>query len=113
MKNIHETTEALDFLFDLSDAIVGSLEDGKITILDAPKFLKPARSAGSGIGGIENIPKELDKITDEDWSSLAAHVAERFDIKNDQLETKIEEILKRTGLLAISIKELYALKKAS
>jgi hypothetical protein len=107
-----ETREALDFLFDLTDAIIKSLEDGKVNLLDAPKFLKPFKSASSGISGINIIPKEIVDMDDDEWEEIAAHVAERFDLKDDNIEKDIELILKRAGQLAISIKNLYDKEKA-
>jgi hypothetical protein len=102
-----ETKEALDFLFDLTDAIIKSLEDGKVNLLDAPKFLKPFKSASSGISGINIIPKEIIDMDDQEWDELAKHVAERFDLKNDNIEADIENILKRAGQLALAIKNIY------
>ncbi len=107
-----QTKEALSFLFDLSDAIRSSLAgDGKITISDAPKFLTPIRSAGKGIGGIQEVPKEISDLTEDELKDLTAFVSERFDIPNETLENKVENCLKYAGLLALSIKELYDLKK--
>lgn len=105
---IKETKEALTFLFDLSDAIRGSFEgDGKITISDAPKFLAAIRSAGKGIGGIQDVPAELKNMTEEEWQEVVAFVAERLNIPNKNLEVKVENCLKYAGLLTLSIKELY------
>jgi hypothetical protein len=105
--NTKETKEALDFLFDLTDAIMDSLSDGKVSIMDAPKFLKPFRTAGAGITGIQIIPKEIVDMDEDEWDDLAKHVAERFDLKNDQIENDIELVLKRAGQLALAIKAIY------
>lgn len=102
-----ETKEALDFLFDLTDAIINSLEDGKVNLLDAPKFLKPIRSAGKGIGSINQVPKEIVDMTSDEWKELSEFVSERFQIENKDLEPKIENILRNAGHLALSIKDLY------
>ena len=109
---IKETKEGLDFLFDIADAVIDSLEgDGKITIRDAPKFLKPMRTAMGGVGGIQDIPKELADLSSAELDELCAHVSKRFDLKDDEIEVRIEDILKLSCALVISIRDLYLLSK--
>lgn len=107
-----ETIEAVDFLFDIADAIVSSTkDDGKITIGDAPKFLKIAIGAPKGIGGIQDVPKELTDLSEEELTEIVDHIKDRFDITDDGLEAAIEDILKSAGLLVLSIQKIYQLKK--
>lgn len=107
-----ETIEAIDFLFDIADAVLASTrDDGKITIGDAPKFLKLAIGAPKGIGGIQDVPKELTDLDGTEMAEITAHIADRFDISDDGLEAAIEDILKSTGLLVLSIQKIYKLKQ--
>ncbi len=111
---IKETKEAVDFLFDISDAVVDSLDgDGKITIKDAPKFFKPLRSGLGGLSGIEMVPKEMVDLSADELAELTDHIASRFDINDDALESKVEELIKLSGLLAIAIKDIYTMRKKS
>ncbi len=110
---VKETKESLEFLFDLSDAVLASLEsDNKITLRDAPKFLKPIRSASAGVGGINLVPKEIVDMDETEWKELSDYVAQRLEIKNEALEKRIENVIKKSGELVLSIKELYDLKKS-
>lgn len=107
-----ETIEAIDFLFDIADAVISSTaDDGKITIGDAPKFLKIAIGAPKAIGGIQEVPKEIADLSDEELSGITGHIKKRFDIPDDNMEAAIEDILKAAGMLALSIQRIYQLKK--
>lgn len=107
-----ETIEAIDFLFDIADAVMASTkDDGKITIVDAPKFLKLAIGAPKGIGGIQDVPKEITDLSEAEMTEIVDHIKDRFDLTDDGLETAIEDILKSSGLLALSIQKIYQLKK--
>lgn len=111
---IKETKEAVDFLFDITDAVIDSLDgDGKITITDIPKFLKPLKSGIGGISGIEKLPKEIVDLTPIELSELTDYIANRFDIKDDTLEAKVEDTLKLSGSLALVIRDIYSLKKTN
>jgi len=108
---IKETKEAVDFLFDISDAVVDSLSDNKITLKDLPKFSSALWSGMSGISGIEKAPKELADLTPAELKELTDHIADRFDINDDALEEKVEAILVLGAQLTIAIRDVYQLKK--
>lgn len=109
---IKETKEAVDFLFDITDAVVDSLEsDNKITLKDIPKFSSALWSGMSGISGVEKAPKELADLSPAELKELTDHIAERFDINDDALEEKVEAILVLGAQLTIAIRDVYQLKK--
>lgn len=87
---IKETKELVTWLFDLSDAIISATGDGKISITDAPLFFKTAMKAGTGIGGINMVPKELTDLSEEETKEIHDMVKDRFDITDDKVEAYIE-----------------------
>ena len=90
---IQETKELLEFGFNLQDAVTKSLSDGKINLLDAPKFLGVIRSAGSAFSGIQKIKAELADVSVSEKEELMAFARERFDLPNHQLEVLIEDTI--------------------
>jgi len=90
---INETKELLDFGFNLQGAFVGSLEDGKITLMDTPRFLKVLGSAGKAFGGIQKVGAELLDLSEAEHKELIDFARERFDLPDDVLELLIEDTL--------------------
>lgn len=103
---IQDTKELLIFGLDLQEAITVSLEDKKVTLLDAPNFLKPLRSAVPAFGGLQNVKNELLDLDQNEKAQLEAIVKERFDLKDDHLEEIVERAITwalETYLLATDI----------
>ncbi len=90
---IQETKELLEFGFNLQEAITKSLSDGKINLLDVPKFLGVIKTAGSAFSGINKIKAELADIAVSEKQELIEFARERFDLPNNQLEILIEDTL--------------------
>lgn len=109
-----ELEELVDFVFDISDSIKSSIEDdGKVSVGDAPKFLKPLLKSGKAIGGINAVPRELADLDDEEMRVIVSKVKDRFDITDDKLEGYIENIFYCTLQLVMNVTNIYALKKAN
>lgn len=108
---IKETQEVIDFVFDLTDAIVASVkDDGKITIGDAPRFIKSLMSSPTALSGINQVPKELADLSDEELKQICDQIRARFDIADDRLEVLIENALFSAMQLTVNISRIYALK---
>jgi hypothetical protein len=109
---IVETKESLTWLFDLTDAIIKSLEDGKVSIADAPKFWGTLIGSGKAIGGINQVPLEIAELSSEELAELVQLVKNRFNLADHRLEELIENILFHALQLTINITAIYNLKKA-
>lgn len=105
--------EAIDFAFNLADAVESSLEDGKISLTDAPKFLKTFMSSAKAIEGINNIPAEIGDLDEEELERIVAKVKERFDIDDDTLEVYIEDAFEHAVGLAVAIAQIRKLRKVA
>ena len=108
---IKETKEVLNFGFDLLEAIIKSLEDKKFSIVtDAPRFVPVIFSAAKAFSGIELVKEELKDITEEEQQELIAELKKRFDLKNDNVEILIEDVLDHVFLTVKLAKRFSALK---
>ena len=86
---IKDSLELLTLIFDATDGIVASVkDDNKVTLSDAPNLLKAAMSAAPAITGINNIPNELAKMTDEQAEQVKSFIKRRFNYVSD-LEIEI------------------------
>jgi len=109
-----ETIELLDAVFGLADATQRSLQDdGKITIGDAGNFFSPVLKLPAAIGGAQNVPRELAQLTDEGRQEVLDYFAQRFDLKDDELEQHIEDALNTGTAFVISITRLAKHKRAA
>lgn len=90
---IEESKELLTFGFDLQDSIIEALKDGKINLMDAPKFLKPLLSSGKAFGGINQVGAEILDLDNREKDELLGFVRQRFDLPDEMLEILIEDTL--------------------
>jgi len=105
--------EAVDFAFNIADAIEESLEDGKITIGDAPKFLKTFITSAGAVEGINNVPAQIGDLDADELERIVTKIKARFDIDDDKLEQYIEEAFTAGVNLAVSIKNIMSLRKVA
>ncbi len=112
MQGTKETIEFLDFAFGLADATQKSLaSDGKINLFDVPNYVAVAFKAPAAFGGIENVPRELAELTDDERKEVIAYFEDRFDLPNDDLERLIENTLATGWAFAESIRAIIQFKK--
>lgn len=105
--------EAVDFAFNLADGIEKSLEDGKISLGDSPKFLKSLMSAPKAIEGINNVPVEIADLDEFELARIVDKVKARFDIDDDNLEIYVEDAFEHAVGLAVAIANIRKLKKVA
>jgi hypothetical protein len=91
--DIKETKELVGFGLHLASAIKDAMDDGKMNILDFPKFFKVLKKLKPALDGIEMIPSELKDLDDAEKAELMAAFQDKFDIGNADLEAKIEMAL--------------------
>lgn len=108
-----ELEELLEFVFDVADAIKASVEDdGKVSLKDAPKFLKPLLNSASAFGGIHKIPAEIADLDDNELSGLLDVIRNRFEIADKQLEAYLENLMLSVLQVVMNVGRIYNLKKA-
>lgn len=109
-----ETIELLDGIFALTTATQKSLEDdGKITFTDAGNFFSPVLKLPAAIGGAQNVPSELSHLSADGRQEVLDYFADRFDLKNDELEQYIEDALQTGYAFVVSITRLAKYKRAA
>jgi hypothetical protein len=112
-QGIKELTEVIDFLFDVAEAVQNSNEDGKITIGDAPKFLRGLMKAPAAIGGANVIPQEIADLSEEELKQITDRIKERFDIEDDKLEAYVENAIVSGASCALNISRIINLRKTA
>lgn len=105
-----ETKELLSFLFDIADGVKESVSnDNKITIADAPNFLKSAINSSKALAGINEIPQELAQMTEAEAAEVRDFIKERFDYVADAEVEIIYESLVLHGIgVARNLLRLYS-----
>lgn len=107
-----ELEELLEFVFDVTDSIKASIEDdGKVTLKDAPKFLKPLLNSGKAFGGIQQIPAEIADLDDEELEYLIGVIRKRFEIEDKKLEAYLENLMLSLLQVVMNVTKIYKLQK--
>lgn len=88
---VQNTNEVLIFLARFSNAIVESLEDGKVTITDITTIFKPLISAKDAFNDIDQVPLELGELDSEEATLLVQTFKDELDLEVDNLEEVVEE----------------------
>jgi hypothetical protein len=91
--NVKELKELLDFGFAVQDALVKSLEDGKVTTTDAINFFPVISSAGAAFNNLGNPLIRFKQLDQNQRRELGLYAAKRFDIPHEVLENLIERTL--------------------
>lgn len=93
---VKETIEVLTFGFDFSEAVqLAKANDGKVDWKDAGLFFGLAvGSLPKAISGIQNVPKELSELSQEERDEIVMYFSDRFNLTQDKLEELIEKTLK-------------------
>lgn len=88
---VQNTNELLIFLARLSNAIVESLEDGKVTITDVTTIFKPLMSAKDALNDIQEIPLELADLDQNEVNFLVESFKAELNLDRDDIEEIVEE----------------------
>ena len=86
-----ETKEVVDFVIDLSDGIVSTMQDDEVTLSDIPNFFPAVFSLLPAIQGVDQVVLEFKLATPEEAEELKAHLRERVDLEDDDMEKFIED----------------------
>jgi prolipoprotein diacylglyceryltransferase len=90
MKDIKEVAI---FICKLVNAIMESLKDGKINVLDATNFIAPLMALGEALGGIGNVITEINAMTEETKKELIIAVNAELNLDETKIEPLISEVL--------------------
>lgn len=90
---VKELNDILDAGFTLQQGITRSLEDGKVGWTDTLNFTPFITKLPAAINGAEKVKDLFKNFTPSAKEKVFAHVAEKFDIPNEQKEILIEETI--------------------
>lgn len=96
MYGIEELKDAVKAVCSLGNAIAASLaDDGKITLGDATKFIGVVISLPAAISGIQEVPKELADLTEEEKLEIITLVETELEVgdKAEEVTVKILNIV--------------------
>jgi hypothetical protein len=93
-EDYRELHELLTFGFNFQDALIRSLEDGKIDFTDIGNIWPLATSAGPAFKGVGNPLSRLSNLTELEREALIELARQRFDLPNDMLELLIEDTIR-------------------
>lgn len=80
----------LGFGFGIGKQLETALGDGKITFSDLPGFIGQFMGLQAVVDASKPAAAELLDLTSEEREELNAWAQKEFDLKNDELESKIE-----------------------
>ena len=87
---IKELKELVKFGLKLGEALGKALEDGKINLVDALKFLPVLKDLKIALEGASEIPAELKDLDEAELQELKVFIKDEFNLPDDALEAKIE-----------------------
>jgi hypothetical protein len=85
------TKEVLTLLAGLYMGYENANSDGKISWTDFACFIAPLKSAFAALDDIKECVTEIKGLSKEDKAELCKWFNDEFDIKNDDIEKKVEE----------------------
>lgn len=88
---INETTDVLNFGISLANALIKSLEDGKIQLTELASFVSPLTKIPSALSGISLVPAELGDLTDEEMTTLKSVVQDQLEVDDERAIEIIEK----------------------
>ncbi|MHC1736886.1 MAG: hypothetical protein AB9882_02610 [Ignavibacteriaceae bacterium] len=90
---IEETIDVVKFAVVFGNALVKTFEDGKVTIGDLPYYFNAALKLPAALSGLNNVPKEIKDLTDEEINSLVQIVIDNTELPTAQAELVLQKSL--------------------
>jgi len=106
-----EIKELAIFICKLVNAIMASLKDGKINVLDATNFIAPLMSLGEALGGIGSVIPEINAMTEETKKELMDQVAAELELDATTIEPLVMAILELALNTYMSYKKISTILK--
>lgn len=102
-KGFQELSELLRFAFSLQNAIKEVLEDKKVNVLDAFKFVPVLPTIKPAFEGLGNPLDRLRELTPDERETLHQTLIDEFDIPNDAIESLVERTVQDiAGTIALA-----------
>jgi len=108
-----DTKDVVSFGCHMIKAIESSLEDGKISISDIIHFKSVLPKLAAAVSGIQNVKGEIESMNAEQMGNLVLYVKQEFDLKDNDLEFFIENIIDIVCGMIEAIKNFKELKNVS
>lgn len=89
-EGIKETKELVAWAVKLGNAIGYALEDGKLSLADAFKFVPVLTGASEALKGAKAVPSELKSLSEDEYKDLVNHVKAHFNVPQDEIEKYVE-----------------------
>ena len=105
---IDETTDVVESIVKIANAVKVTMEDGKFSPMEAFNFTGALISLPKALSGLKFIPAELDNLDDGEIETLVNTVRETLEYASDEL---IQAIIKKALVIALEIKELVEVIK--
>lgn len=87
---VQELSEALRFLALLGNATDSALEDGKVNVFDFGLFLGLIPNISTALNGIQEVPKEVKDLDEQERLALRQVVANTLKLRNVVTESLVE-----------------------
>lgn len=78
------------FACGFTEQVAEVLEDGKVQLLELPKFLDEVLEIPGLVKSWEAVKKELSELSPEERQEVYDYLKDEFDIPNDRVELAIE-----------------------
>lgn len=99
---LKETSELVLWIAHLANTMGEVLEDGKISLLELPKFYAPIMGMPAAIQGMKELPAELKDVSKEELALLIEEVKKTLDLPQERVEMIVEKALE-LGLVLFTI----------
>jgi len=103
---IEETKQVVSFGTALANALIQAFKDGKLNFTDLPLLMSPFMKLFPAISGINNVPSEIDNLSETELAELKKQVTEELELS----DIKAELIIQMSLTL---IHDMYALYKVA
>lgn len=90
MAGTKELKDALALAMSLHMAYDKSMEDGKLSVTDFTNLVDPMMKLLPALEGAKSIPAEMADLDAEEKEELVAWMKANYDLRDDELEAKIE-----------------------
>jgi len=108
---IKESKELVKLGLSVGNALGKSMADGQVSLSDAIYVLAVLKDAPAAFVGVEQVPAELQDLSDEEYAELVAFAKEQLDIPQDSIESSVELALE-IGLKVVQLASQLFVKKA-
>lgn len=89
-----ELDEVIDCGLEFANATINALKDGKVTLGDIPAFIPAVVKVPKAISGLENVPAELENLTEEELKGRIELVKNKLNVDDEKAKAIVEASIK-------------------